>query len=159
MIRIFDDQYPKKIRAINKKMSLIMAGIFMATVGISVPIVLFRHALGSLTAQIIGIVLSSLGLIAIFEIVVEVIASGIVKARLIARLSLHERRLVSGRVRAISPRPEFHLGQPFWKLSIETDAGILEVYLWFYTTAPHPSVDATVEVSLSENVVMGYAVR
>ncbi|MFA5235953.1 MAG: hypothetical protein WC399_03850 [Bacilli bacterium] len=159
MIRIFEADYPEKTKANNRKMALVMAGIFIVTIGVSVPIVLFRHALGSLTAQIMGIILSSLGLIAILEIVVEVIVPSTIKTRLIARLSLHERRLVSGKVLATSPRPEFHLGQPFWKLSLETDAGVLEVYLWFYTQAPHPALDTTIEVSLSENVVMGYAVR
>jgi len=156
MIRIFDDQYPIKSKSKIRKMSLIMGIILLVTIGVSALVIAYRHALGSLLAQILGIAFSSIGFIAIFIIVFEIVIPTITKANMIARLTLNEHRFVTGKVIAISSRPEFHLMQPFNKLKIETAGGILELYLWWPTTAVHPLIGSTIKVSLSENVIMGY---
>ncbi|HOJ44832.1 MAG TPA: hypothetical protein PK340_02170 [Bacilli bacterium] len=156
MIRIFDDQYPINYKSELRKMALIMGIILLMTIGVSALIIVYRHILGSLLAQLLGIAFSSIGFIAIFIIVFELVIPASMKANLIARLTSNEHRSITGKVISISSRPEFHLMQPFNKLKIETGEGILEVYLWWPTKAPYPQIEATIKASLAENVIMGY---
>lgn len=158
MIRIFDDNIVSSNKKIMKKLYLTLGLSFGLSIIFSVVFILFRQSIGPLLALVLGIITSSLGLIIFFEALFAGVLVIKKHERLVLMLLKNEQRAVGGIVTNFDNTIEYHHGEPFRKLSVTYDNLTLELYFWANSRAAIPEINSKVNLSLSENIIMGYVV-